>query len=101
MDRHDIKLDNNDLFIDTNTGDLAIHTSDKQHVSDIMESVVGDYKEFPFLGVSLRSYLLSAPSEVQRLRRATRVNLENDGYTVEEFQVVENDVYINATPNVI
>ena len=68
----DIKLeDNQDLFINTNTGDFLQSFSDPQHVRDILYSYAGWWKEVPTLGVGVQRYLGSSGG--------LRANLRNRG----------------------
>lgn len=92
----DIKLDSNqDLFVDTNTGDFAFAESDTQHVRDILESYAGWWKEFPTLGVGVKRYLGSSAS-LQQLKRTIRIHLRSDGYKADDVTIVDDQIYITG-----
>ncbi|GAB3194730.1 hypothetical protein ABID22_000126 [Pontibacter aydingkolensis] len=67
-------------------GDLVAGDSDNQHVWDILISHKGWYKEFPFVGVGLQSYLKSAGMQ-QELKSEIQIQLQSDGYKVKEVTV--------------
>ena len=54
MKSKDIKLENNDFFIDPVKGDFLITDSDTQHVQDIINSFANWWKEFPTIGVGIK-----------------------------------------------
>ena len=77
----DIKLgDDNDLFIDE-TGDFVFADSDTRHVDDIIDSYVGQWREFPAVGVGVKRKQ-SQSGSIQIVSREIRVQLVADGYTV-------------------
>lgn len=75
----DIALSGGDLLMIA--GDLAIASSDTQHITDNINSFPGWWKEVPALGVGLLQYLNSAGQE-QTLKKQIRINLTADGYQV-------------------
>ena len=95
MAAQDIKLENNDLFIDSNTGDFAIHESDPQHVQDIINSWVGWWKEFPTLGVGIKQYL-GRSGGVQLTKRAISIHLKSDGYRADKITVQGSSVFVTG-----
>jgi hypothetical protein len=95
MAAQDIKIENNDLFIDSNTGDLAIHESDTQHVQDIINSWAGWWKEFPTLGVGIKRYL-GRSGGVQLTKRAIKIHLKSDGYRADKITVKDSSVYVTG-----
>ena len=80
MVRQDYKLDNDGDLLFVN-GDLSIGESDQQHISDTINANAGWWKEFPIDGVNIRSYSKSAGG-AQQLARKIKIELENDGYKV-------------------
>ncbi len=86
----DFQLTNNDLTI-TEAGDFAIAESDNQHLYDIINSFPGWWKEFPQVGVGIISYVNSSGKQ-QELSRNILVQLEADGYTV-------NNLIVSQLPN--
>ena len=91
--------DNNDLLIVD--GDFSIGLSDQQHIADTINANVGWWKEFPLDGVNIRNYAKTAGG-AQQLARKIKIELENDGYTVNnpliEFGADGKlNIYPNAT----
>jgi hypothetical protein len=78
---------NGDLVIAN--GDFQIAESDGQHIESILIAVQGDYKQYPLVGVNLRSYLNSpsSPDVNNMLRKKIQLQLEVDGYRVDEIKV--------------
>ena len=85
----DITIDNlNDLFINTSTGDFEVGYSDDNHVSDIINSAPGYWKQFPLLGANLFYYLNSSGKQ-QELKNKISTQLIADGYKI-------NDIYFTT-----
>tara|TARA_R110002033_G_scaffold60198_3_gene110294 strand:+ start:12338 stop:12643 length:306 start_codon:yes stop_codon:yes gene_type:complete len=85
----DIDLIENELsFAD---GDFNVEFSDPQHQEDIIAEEVGSYKQYPLLGVGVLKYLNSSGSELV-LKRSILVQLETDGYYVNEVRFNKSDV---------
>ena len=93
----DLQLVDDDLlFVD---GDFVIDYSDEQHISDIIRSFQGEWKQTPQIGVGILGYLNSSGQE-QVLSRSIRVNLESDGYTVRDPKVtIDKDSKMLVLPN--
>ena len=72
---------NDDLYIDPVTGDFAIALSDEQHIKDNINAFPGWWKQYPADGVGAMQYLGSA-GQVQALARAIKLQLQADGYQV-------------------
>jgi hypothetical protein len=104
--RQDLRQDENgDIYINPNTGDFEIVESDNQHVSDILQAVSGDYKEFPLIGVNFFRFQNST-GQKQALERIVRTQLSADGYQVTKFiapdaieSISDIIVYVNE-PNI-
>lgn len=104
--RQDLRQDSNgDIYINPSSGDFDIVESDNQHVSDILQAVSGDYKEFPLIGVNFYKFSNST-GQSQALEGIIRTQLSADGYQVtkvvipsaiESLQDIE--VYANE-PNI-
>ena len=60
-------------------GDLSIGLSDDDHVTDIIASAQGAWKEYPLCGVGIDNYLNSSGMQ-QILRRSIIGQLTTDGY---------------------
>ena len=52
-----------------------------QHVADTLNAFQGWWKEYPADGVGVFQYLGSA-GQIEAIKRAIRINLQSDGYTV-------------------
>jgi hypothetical protein len=88
--RQDLRQDTNgDIYINTSTGDFSIIESDNQHVSDILEAVSGDYKEFPLIGVNFFRFSNST-GQRQALEGIMRTQLLSDGYRVIKVEIPES-----------
>ena len=88
--RQDLRQDSTgDLYINTTTGDFEIVESDSQHVGDIMQSINGDYKLSPLVGVNFFLYQNSTGKR-QEIERIIRTQLKADGYNVTGIEVPEN-----------
>jgi hypothetical protein len=86
----------NDLLIAN--GDFVIGISDEMHIEDTIKSDVGHYKENPQDGVGIDRYVKSTGQE-QILARSIKIQLENDGYTVNNPKIDINNEKITITPN--
>lgn len=81
----DFLISNNDAVMVN--GDFATGASDVQHVKDTINGAPGWFKEFPSDGVGITGYLNSGGQE-QAIARSLKVNLESDGYDVNNPTVV-------------
>ncbi len=93
----DIKLtDDDDIYIDAATGDLVVAASDQQHVKDLIEYGPGHLKEYPLVGVDIIDYI-GASGKYQELKRRIRLNMEADGYRVDDNFVSETaQIYVSG-----
>jgi hypothetical protein len=88
--RQDLRQDDNgDIYINTSSGDLSIIESDNQHVSDILQAVSGDYKEFPLIGVNFFRFQNST-GQRQIIEGIVRTQLAADGYKVNKVIIPES-----------
>jgi hypothetical protein len=97
----DIRFDdeNDDLFIDPETGDFAVTESDTRHVNDIIQAYTGWWKEFPTVGVGIRRSSAQTGS-IQRVSRQIKIQMLADGYNVTGIQFGENsDVFVTGNRN--
>lgn len=95
MQSKDLKLENNDIFIDPVKGDFLITESDTQHVQDIINSFVGWWKEFPTIGVGIKKYL-GASGGVQVVKRAIKIQLKSDGYRTDKIIIKGEKIFITG-----
>ncbi len=80
--------DDGDLLIQN--GDFVVGSSDVQHVEDIINSFVGEWKQYPILGVGLLSYLNS--ENAQQASTNIKQQLQSDGYSLQNVSVnIDND----------
>lgn len=86
---------NTDLII--LNGDFQISNNDVKHVEDILLSSPGWWKRSPFIGAEVIRYL-GGPQN-QRLVRNIKLQVEQDGYSVEFVRVVNNQIYITGVRN--
>ena len=78
----DIKLGTDgDLYFDPINPDLVLAPSDMQHITDIIQSVPGHYKEFPLIGFNPYQYL-NGKTNPQVINQALKIQLQADGYTI-------------------
>jgi hypothetical protein len=96
---YDIQLDDTGDLLFAN-GDLLIGRSDEQHIKDTINAFPGWWKEFPADGVGIMAYLKSSGQQ-QTLARSVRLQLQADGYTVDNPQVAITADSISINPNAI
>jgi hypothetical protein len=89
MANQDIKIeaDNPTVY----NGDFTFQESDQQHIEDTIRAFQGWWGENPTDGVGIGNYR-NSPSEKQELSKNIRLQLESDGYKV-------NNPQISSTPN--
>lgn len=88
---------NADLLIQN--GDFVFGPSDEQHIQDTINAIPGWWKEFPIDGVAVITFL-NSPGGGQELSRKIKIELENDGYKVNN-PIIEfsPDGKLNIYPN--
>ena len=78
MAAQDFELDTEgDLYI--SNGDFNIALSDQYALRDIIQSFVGNWKEYPALGVGVFAYLGSNGKEAE-LTRSIQQQVQSDGF---------------------
>jgi hypothetical protein len=83
----DIELDEDvDLVIEN--GDFSVSESDQQHIILIINTFPGHWKQFPTCGTGIIQYLASS-GQGSKLNRSIRVQLEADGFTVNQLTLSE------------
>lgn len=93
----------NDILIDA-TGDLAVSAegdlvvgfSDNQHIADVLESVPGNWKQTPLIGVGLLNYMNApqTPATERALAKEIITHLEYDN--VQEIEIENNKGILNV-----
>lgn len=80
----------------TKDGDFFIEDSDQNHIAVILKSYLGAFKEFPLVGLGIDYYLASSGNK-EVIKRNMTVQLNNDGYKVNEIKInQDNTYYIDA-----
>jgi hypothetical protein len=91
--RQDILLDENKKLLVRN-GDFVIGESDQQHIELILSTNPNDWKENPVVGAAL---IKSLGGNINGfVKRNVTVQLEADGYELEEIIEKENDIDVKA-----
>lgn len=91
--------DDNDLFIDAQTGDFDVTESDTRHVNDIIEGYAGWWKETPTVGVGIRRSSAQTGS-IQRVSRQIKIQMLADGYKVTGIQFGEgSEIFVTGSRN--
>ena len=86
--------DEGDLLIQN--GDFIVGSSDVQHVEDIINSFVGEWKQYPILGVGLLRYLNS--ENAQQASTNIKQQLQSDGYSLQSVSVnIDSDNNLNVS----
>ncbi len=81
-----------DLLIDR--GDWLVGSSDQQHIQLLLTSMPGEWKENPETGVALA---LSQHGGIDGfIKRTIAVQLEADGFKLDNLQITENGLIIDA-----
>jgi hypothetical protein len=95
--RKDILQDSDgDLLI--RDGDFIIGESDSMHVQDTILAHPGWWKEHPQDGVGISNYDHATGAE-QELARKIKIELENDGYSVNNPRVAFINDELTISPN--
>jgi len=87
MNNKDFALDENGDLLIIN-GDFVIEDSSNQNIEDILNSYKGYYKEFPFLGVGIFSYIRST-GRVLEMKNLIKLQLESDGFRVNKINIID------------
>jgi hypothetical protein len=92
----DFAIKDNDLLCQN--GDIAIANSDVQHIEDTINAFPGWWKNNPADGVGIFQYVNSSGQE-QTIKRSVMLNLQSDGYTVNNPEVNVSGSIITINPN--
>jgi len=79
-----------DLIIEN--GDFRVADSDQNHVLLIIKTFLGSFKQFPLVGMGIDQELASTGRQ-QVIKRNMRVQLNNDGYQVNNITLRDNATY--------
>ena len=75
----DITLTSLDGDLNIKNGDFFIDFSDNQHIHDIINDGPGEWKQFPLVGVNLKTYQY-APTNANQIQQNIKYQLTADGY---------------------
>lgn len=95
----DILLDSDGDLIISND-DFKYGESDAQHIQDTIRAHVGWWKESFTDGVGISDYLNSSGNQ-QELTRKIKIQLQSDGYTVNNPKVLIQGSNVTIDPNAI
>lgn len=87
----DIEL-NDELDLTIENGDFKISESDQTHVINIIKSSTGAFKQYPLVGVGIDYYIASSGTQ-QVIKRNITVQMEADGYKVNEISISGDSTY--------
>jgi hypothetical protein len=88
----DIILDDDNDIIINSLGDFDVKDSDQQHVVLLINTYLGQWKQFPYCGVGIIRYLNSSGQQ-QTLRRNITVQMVADGYKVNNITLNGTEIY--------
>lgn len=81
-------------------GDFVVDESDAQHIQHIIMSSPGDWKQFPFIGLDTIAHINAPETDIDKLRKYIKLQLQSDGYNVEEISINSfEDINIKAERN--
>lgn len=92
---NDVLLKNNDLSIAD--GDFEVGQSDQQNIELIVESMPGEFKQFPMLGFGAVKYL-KGDFDANDFKRDLKIQFEYDNYNnvnidfSEDFKTLKIDI---------
>ena len=81
-------------------GDFVLADSDSMHIEDTIIAHPGWWKQYPADGVGI-SYYLNATGQEQVLARSIKLQLESDGYQVDNPEISFIDDKLTINPNAI
>lgn len=84
-----------DFIVDSNgemliaNGDFVVGESDQQHIEHILITYKGEWKQNPFVGIGLRSYLKApkASTVVDQLTKNIRIQMKLDGFQLKTLKM--------------
>ena len=91
----DLLLDSDTLLIRNN--DFVIGDSDSQNINDVLQAEKGEFKRTPQLGVGATNFI-NSPTDIQNIKSVVQLNLELDGFTVQEVIVEQTTDGLTIIP---
>ena len=92
----DIQFDE-DMNFRIKNNEFVLGNSDDQNITDIMQSVKGDFKRNPQIGLNAANFSNSAISNAD-IKAQTKLQLELDGFRVKDVIVTRENGNINIVP---
>ena len=89
----DILYDSDDDILFKN-GDIMLGKSDQQHIQNILRAAPGHYRQFPLIGANIREMLHGDFNS--ELKKQIHLQLEMDGYAVNELNFENGDLRVDA-----
>lgn len=93
-----------DFLIDEETGDLliknndlAIGDSNPQTVQDILQTVPGEYKFYPYVGCDIWRFL-NGSATLDEIKNTVKKQLEIQKFTVFDVVIETNNSQVNIMP---
>jgi hypothetical protein len=88
-------ITNDDFDLSIVNGDISILESDSQHIDHIITADKGHFRQFPLVGVGIVNFINSSSSE-QEIRQIIKLQLEADGFAVNQIRVSASNIEIDA-----
>lgn len=81
---------NSDGDLKYKNNDLVIGNSDNQNITDILQSVKGDYKRSPQTGLNAQTFT-NSNTPISDIKAQAKLQLELDGFRVRDISVTRNE----------
>ena len=98
MSFYDILLDKQTYDLIIQNGDFFIGNSDQQETNLIINTSIGNWFQYPLVGVSIINYI-SGNIQARQLEQAIELQMKTDGFIVEDINI-EGSTYNNLQINV-
>lgn len=86
---------NSDFDIELKDGDFVLDKSTEQHLSLLLLSEKGEWREFPWLGVGIRNMLLD-DAQPLLLKKEIRKQVQLDGAILTKLRLKQGEVELEA-----
>lgn len=98
MSFYDILLNKQTYDLIIQNGDFFIGNSDQQETNLIINTSIGNWFQYPLVGVSIINYI-SGNIQARQLEQAIELQLKTDGFIIEDINI-EGSTYNNLQINV-
>ena len=96
MEAHDFLITEGSNDIVITGGDISVGKSDQQHVEHIMRASIGHYRQWPLIGVNIKTYQ-NGPFNAVTLKQNIERNLVSDNYSVRQVLIsASGEISIDA-----